>query len=193
MKQKLSIKSGHCGTNWGKSGLQGAVNLDGINDYITIAPNSNLAMGTGSFTIAGWINLDVVCGPSWSNKICPIISTRNLNSTSMADGYWIGLALSHLWFQIGDGSANNGDFLVPYSFTNSWHHIAAVRDRSTNQFKLYIDGQLKGTDTDTLGDVGNSFSPYIGQAGARYFDGKMDDFRVYNRALSSAEITALAQ
>ena len=181
------------GPTWTTGKLQGAVNLDGINDYITVASNPNLAMGTGSFTIAGWINLDVVCGPSWSDKICPIISTRGLSSTSMGDGYWVGLALSHLWFQIGDGGANNGDFLVPFSFTNSWHHIAAVRDRTANQFKLYIDGQLKGTDPDTLGDVGNSFVPYIGQQYTFFFDGKMDDLRIYNRALSPAEITALAQ
>jgi len=181
------------GPTWTTGKIGGAVNLDGVNDYINISPNANLTMGTGSFTIAGWINLDVVCGPSWSNKICPIISTRDLNSGTMADGYWIGLALSHLWFQIGDGTANNGDFLVPYSYTNSWHHIAAVRDRSTNQFKLYIDAVLKGTDPDTLGDVGNSLSPRIGRGFSFYFDGRIDDLRVYNIALSLAEIAALAQ
>ena len=180
------------GPVWTQGKTGGAINFDGVDDFINLSPNENLAMRTGDFTIAGWINLDEVCGPTWNDRVCPIISTRFLNSSDTSDGYYLGIAVSHIFFQIGDGTANNGNFMMPYTYTNSWHHIAAVRDKSTNEFKLYLDGQLTGTNPDTLGDVNNLIAPWIG---GRYtfFKGKMDNLRIYNTALSDAEIAILAQ
>jgi len=173
------------GPTWtqGKNGP--CLNFDGQNDYVDCGSGSSLAMGTGSFTLEAWINSDIVYGPTWNEPIGCIMRTRDLNSGSMQDGYYLGIAVNTIFFQIGDGSVNNGDFRINYTYTNSWHHIAAVRNAGT-EFRLYLDGVLTGTDPDPCGDVGNTYSFNI--SGGSFFDGKIDDVRVYNYARTQAQI-----
>ncbi len=63
-----------------------------------------------------------------------------------------------------------------------------------SQIKLYVNGNLQGV-TDYSGTYEyNSESLYIGhqQPGAdRYYNGLLDDLRIYNNALSQSEISAL--
>ena len=79
----------------------------------------------------------------------------------------------------------------------TWKHVAIVL--GSGQSHLYVDGALvTNTSTITLrpADLGTIDYAFLGksQFGADpYFDGKIDEFRVYNRALSAAEIQALYQ
>ena len=82
--------------------------------------------------------------------------------------------------------------------TGAWHHIAVVLGTgSTYTGTLYVDGVSVGTNTAmTLrpSNLGNTVNNWIGRSAFTqdpYFHGLVDDFRVYNRALSAAEITAL--
>ena len=77
----------------------------------------------------------------------------------------------------------------------SWHHVAGVFDTDTDTAYIYFDGTLSNSRTETreVGD-GGSKPIYIGSRGGtgNYFTGKIDDMRVYNRALSPREVAALA-
>lgn len=79
--------------------------------------------------------------------------------------------------------------------TGVWTHVAVVLGPAGGL--LYVDGVAVGTNAGmTLrpADLGAMPASYIGRshfAGDPYFDGKIDDFRVYNRALSSEEILSL--
>jgi hypothetical protein len=82
----------------------------------------------------------------------------------------------------------------------AWKHVAVVL--GTGGGFLYVDGQLVDTNSAiTLrpADLGNTTNNYLGKsqyAGAPeldpYLDGSIDELRVYNRALSLAEIRTLA-
>jgi len=80
--------------------------------------------------------------------------------------------------------------------TNAWHHAAVVLDASGG--RLYMDGVQVGTNTTmTLrpADLGAMPNDWIGRSefvANPYFDGDIDEFRVYNRALTAAEISALS-
>jgi hypothetical protein len=80
--------------------------------------------------------------------------------------------------------------------TGKWKHIAVVLGPSSGI--LYVDGVQVGVNTSmTLrpADLGSLPNCYIGRsqyASDPYFDGDIDEFRVYNRALSPSEIQALA-
>ncbi len=81
-----------------------------------------------------------------------------------------------------------------YFFTeNKWHHFTVTSDGTSRS--LYIDGELKETDTRS-GDFGINASAgewdhlLIGY-GAPYLFGSVDEFRIYNRALTVSEIEKL--
>jgi len=77
-----------------------------------------------------------------------------------------------------------------FSYTTSdWHHLAMVVDDGTTY--LYVDGvQQKDYSTKTISESGLNF--VIGKTyplyNARYFNGDIDEVRVYNKALTAEEV-----
>ena len=70
---------------------------------------------------------------------------------------------------------------------DSWFYIVAVKDGGNN-IKMYINGVLQ-TDTNTIGDIKTVVTDlHIGNMTNFYFKGSIDQPRIYNRALSAAEI-----
>lgn len=76
-----------------------------------------------------------------------------------------------------------------------WYHVVVTRD--TNYFKVYVNGCLKATSNSTNGSL-----PYYGNSSqnatigcrnnlSKFFDGDLDDIRIFNCALKETEITAL--
>ncbi|MFJ8636247.1 family 43 glycosylhydrolase [Streptomyces sp. NPDC093568] len=81
-----------------------------------------------------------------------------------------------------------------------WRHVTVTLDGSTGAMVLYVDGVAAARTTTTikpseLYDAGKDHSGYIGRslyAADPYFGGEVDDFRVYDRALSAAEVMELS-
>ncbi|MBI2431792.1 MAG: LamG domain-containing protein [Candidatus Hydrogenedentes bacterium] len=75
---------------------------------------------------------------------------------------------------------------------DGWRHVAAVR-RGTN-LELWVDGQK--VDEQSIGkqalDISNEVPFTIGFGANDYFNGFMNNFRIYNRALAEAELTELS-
>jgi len=79
---------------------------------------------------------------------------------------------------------------------NEWHHIVYLRDNTNKRVTFYIDGVQDSGGWQTYIDsaVASSNNPLrLGESasGSQFFDGKLDDVRIYNRALSADEITQL--
>jgi hypothetical protein len=75
-----------------------------------------------------------------------------------------------------------------------WHHLAGVRTGDTAH--LYVDGRReKGEPTKAFGDVTNQERMYIGRTSwcgtSGYLIGAVDEFRLYNRALTEQEVLVL--
>ncbi len=80
----------------------------------------------------------------------------------------------------------------------TWYHIAATFDTSTNAEKIYINGVSQTLTTDNVGSGAGSFSaaPFIGTlnnvyggaAGAQYFNGLIDQLRVFDYVRTPAQI-----
>ncbi|MDQ8206030.1 metallophosphoesterase [Coraliomargarita sp. SDUM461003] len=78
----------------------------------------------------------------------------------------------------------------------SWHHLAAVYDRSTDVVTLYVDGAVAGTNSIELLDDSYPFNwtqARIGgdMDGTPHFRGMIDDVRIYDEALTQAQIQAM--
>jgi hypothetical protein len=81
--------------------------------------------------------------------------------------------------------------------TGTWHHLAIVLGTgSTYTGTLYIDKVAVGSNnamTLRPSNLGNTANNWIGRSQwpDPYFDGYVDDFRIYRRALTATEISAL--
>ena len=79
-----------------------------------------------------------------------------------------------------------------------WHHVAVAIRSATMTAELYLDGVVVGSNTVTVlpKDLGNTTQNYLGDSqweGDAFFTGSLDEFRIYNRALSEAEVRYLAE
>ena len=74
--------------------------------------------------------------------------------------------------------------------TNIWTHVAMVLDQTTSNIMVYQDGLLVDTISNVDLNIPNTSNPIsIGFDDTAYFEGNMDDFRIYNRIMTSNDIT----
>ncbi len=169
--------------------VNGALQLDGIDDYISTDFVLNPA--DSALSVFAWVK-----GDSAGHVII-----------SQTDG--TGTGETWLGAESPDGKLMTG--LVPPVFGRSapqplisesaitdgqWHHIGLVWDRSYRY--LYVDGVEAAGDTEALAPLEASDGGlYIGagktlEAGS-FFSGLIDDVSIYNRALRTEDIEALAR
>jgi hypothetical protein len=162
-----------------------AVSLDGVDDYIGTQVNaSGLGIGDGKpKTVAAWVY------------------TRAFNDGGIfdmgnyADGQNFSLrtmTTTNTW-RAQRWGAPTYDFDFVYPSLNTWVHMALVYDGSAagNESRAYADGALVGDQTVALNTV-DTVPFRIGRWQNNYFSGRIDELRVYSRALSLAEIQYLA-
>jgi hypothetical protein len=91
------------------------------------------------------------------------------------------------------GYYDSPGFLQPNVSLNTWYHYIFVLDSTGG--KIYVDGQLVSSDT-WDGTPGVSINNFLWKIGGQYegnswYNGKIDDIGVWNRALTQQEITNL--
>ncbi|MFQ6114705.1 MAG: LamG-like jellyroll fold domain-containing protein [bacterium] len=152
--------------------------LDGEGDYVDLG-NDTLFNWTGAFSAAFWIKVNAWQG-SWDTvlKKSDVWSfERDIERNALAFYHW----------------PNFVPTVVTVLEDGNWHHIAATYDGVEQ--KIYKDGMLMGTKKN-IGDMNiNTNHVFIGSdnGGGRYFNGWLDDVRIYNRVLSDAEIDSLGR
>jgi hypothetical protein len=174
-----------------QSRIDYALNFDGVDDYVEI-PSSDSLNITNAITIMGWFFWKGRTGTIQNGirKGFPIsgpfayIDTYQLFWWADTTGFEYAFAVYD-----PDGYAYNINlgFDPEEEITNKWTHWAGVFDGS--QLRLYINSVLRGS-LDYTGTIAITDSPlYIGKEGAGFFfNGIIDEVRIYNRALTLAEI-----
>ena len=192
-----SPAGGHPGTNvlatWvaSETGRLGVMNFDGtVPNEITVAaaPALNSTVGT----IAFWMKSTNVT-QSLPNPRAVLFDRRTLAGDLIYQD-----ANGHLANGSFSGGTANAQTTGSNPTDGQWHHVAYVYNQAISQtVSFYIDGVIDSTATNTLSwawvpdlqiELGatandNSFSGY---------SGFLDDFRIYNRILSPAEVADVA-
>jgi hypothetical protein len=116
------------------------------------------------------------------------------NGQHMGLVYDSGQHFSMRHYTTGDTlrSANSSTTYVP----GGWHHVAGVVSRSGGTIKIYVDGLLKGTTAFAPNTAAREYLASrfrIGRASTYWSaNGKVDQVRIYDRALTAAEVSDLA-
>jgi hypothetical protein len=98
-------------------------------------------------------------------------------------------------FQAWDGVEHMAATLVPAIDLGSWHHLCGVY--GAGRYRLFRDGELVDEQADAVAPMRVTEAWAIGARGTptafdpRYWDGLIDDVRIYGRALSAAEVRAM--
>jgi hypothetical protein len=152
-----------------------------------------------SWTVAGWVRTPRI---NTGSNYETIVSTELLDG----GGWQLNLRMdmdaipANLFYQfaywIGPDRGNNTFHnCTCVGAPDEWVHIAGVIDRSTNTLSFYRNGALDGSEPATDPIVMASPTLYFGRWPAddlRNLTGDLDDFVIYNRALTRREIKALA-
>lgn len=160
-----------------------ALIFDGINDWVTVADAAALHLSTG-MTLEGWVNPTAgAAGGAW----------RALAVKETATG------LAWALYPFGDGGFPSGHARTSSEQwargtgalpLNTWSHVAVTYDGAT--IRTYVNGVQVGTKAQT-GALVSSTQPlrFGGDAvWPEWFQGTLDEIRVYDRALTAAEIGA---
>ncbi|MBI5047164.1 LamG domain-containing protein, partial [Candidatus Micrarchaeota archaeon] len=184
--------SGSSCPNWTSSGkYSGAFTFDGVDDYLNLGSTSNLKTESGPFTISTWIKPSGLFANSYN-----IITS---SSDADAKGYFLTFNSPNCG---GDGInldlAKSGvvDQCISYSFNDGvWYHVVVVQNFSggfPSSVDFYINGQFISSVIDSSSYISSTGTPeLIGRSvpsGSSYFQGTIDEFRIYNRSLSVSEI-----
>jgi len=172
--------------------LNGAFQFNGSSSYASVTDNPTLRLNNTDFTLNAWVKMD-----SYNSSYGSIILSKRVAgvnsgwtwSVTGAAGSPTGVA------SYGPGGGNTNAFGSTTVGLSSWHMVTSVYSLASGQLSIYIDGVLDNTTSGILTANGAITALlYIGKdnaAGGYYFQGAMDDIRMYNRRLSNAEIQQL--
>jgi hypothetical protein len=163
--------------------------FDGNNDLINI-PNNITFDNTfkSNFTLSFWFsstnsnasNFDGLISKGWSNN-------------SSFFGWQLGLTPSGLGFQTKNPDCGGN---ITNVINNTWYQVIQVYSISSGFIDVYINGILVSTITTcspTVSQISSTFDLNFGveREGNLFYNGKLDDIGIWNRALTQQEITAL--
>ncbi|MBZ5529518.1 MAG: LamG domain-containing protein, partial [Acidobacteriia bacterium] len=184
-----------------------ALSFDGQNDYVNAGHGSSLNnFGNGGITVSAWVNLrgePSASLPALVEKSSGDFSDTPSNQKGfyLSYGYVKNNPVNGIRWGVGDGTGydsimnwnDNADML------NRWRYLTCVADPAGTpgaKLKLYMDGVLvDSADRTHTGSIDLSSTDLNIARWAlanSYFNGLIDDMRIYNRALSPDEINQLA-
>jgi len=164
----------------GKYGL--GLRFDGVDDWVEISNSASLDVTGDEITLMAWVFMDTF----QSNDKGVVVKSDGSN---------------YNYQLVADSGENYFDFRTrtpggvvrvpssPPAASGQWHHVAGIYDGSSN--KIYVDGVLKRTLSQSGNIVSASAPLLIGRRALgdnRFFDGVIDEVRVYDGALNLAEL-----
>ncbi|MGH9891989.1 MAG: LamG-like jellyroll fold domain-containing protein, partial [bacterium] len=178
---------GNHGTRSGTSRItQGrfgkALSFDGLNDWVTVNDAASLDLTTG-MTLEAWVYSTDESMTGWRTLVMkespPDRASYYLYANSDTDQPLTGFFLD------GYQGVRGGTWLLP----NTWVHLASTYDGTTQ--RLYANGSevAKRAQSGPIEISGGVLRIGGNSIWGAFFEGRIDEIRVYNRALSAAEIT----
>ena len=175
------------GAAWTTNGRYGsALSFNGTSNYVNLG-NPALLQITGSMTLSVWVK--AAGNPTGEAQI---ISKSNGTygwqlKTRLASGsHTFGTAVS------ADTRSRAQRYGTTVRSLNTWYHVAGVYNADSRTLDIYVNGVLdNGGVSGTIPALlcNSTFNVNIGrQSSGTYFNGTIDEVRIYNRALTRAEI-----
>jgi len=168
----------------------GSIDFDGSDDYVSVGNNASLNFGTNQdFSIELWFN---TTQRDSSGK--EMIQKQDGGVFYQIRGPISGQS-DKIRVQIDDDTTQTSLYSETTNLDDgNWHDVVVVRDYG-NTLYMYIDGAEDNTVSDSTGSIDDNDEPLIVGAGGgsdnvidTFFDGRIASVRIYNSALTAAEV-----
>ncbi|TDH24263.1 T9SS type A sorting domain-containing protein [Segetibacter sp. 3557_3] len=189
-------------------------NADPSKYVVSIPSQDHLFIDRGSFSLAFWMKATPSHLPQDNNTSAYLLCKGSISRSALTGAtgkrFDIEFKNKQLRFAVDDDNDAGGggkDELqtngAPF-FTNSWVHVALVRDTLARKLRAYLNGVMVGETNNTRAkSIGEASALAIGNIGELEFlantnapapyKGMLDELRLYNYTLTLAEIQQLAQ
>ena len=167
------------GAGWALGRFGTAATVDGVNDWVTVPDSASLDLTT-AMTLEAWVMPTVSTG--WRSVIF------KEGSSDLVYGMYASTNANRPTGEASIGGSVRSAAGTAQLPANAWTHLAATYDGTT--LRLYVNGVQVGTQSvsgtiavsnGALRIGGNNLFP-------EWFAGRIDEVRVYNRALTAGEI-----
>lgn len=180
------------GANWTSGKRNYAVSFDGANAQVSMP---SIYYNTQTFSV--WFKLN----PTSLSRDYALFERMSGSSLDYFQGYRLSVVQNgSLDWNMNIYNPNSTSEIFSSTLVNDsqWHHAVAIINRTNSTSitsSLYVDGQLEGSDTKTVGSYNHNDYLYVGDdtanGGEQHLNGTIDEFVIYNRTLSESEIKAL--
>jgi len=167
---------------WATGKLKGALDLNGTSDYVDCG-NPPLFTFSDAITVSAWVNIRSISG-AWMCAVAKGENAWRISVNNTAQSFHFGIAI----YTSTNPSVNGGTQVG----LGEWHHVTGTYDGKT--INLYLDGVVDATVGNTTGIGSSTTHLLIGEnpeQTGRYWNGLIDDVRVYRRAIQPADIQTL--
>ncbi|MEE9167479.1 MAG: LamG-like jellyroll fold domain-containing protein, partial [Candidatus Neomarinimicrobiota bacterium] len=170
-----------------------ALSFDGVDDYVEIG--DKWPGGNRSITLSAWVKANAVAsGLLWGTVgvgnmglrghfYIRSVGTGSPGTTTGYDGD------AHIWLGADDGTSDMWWAGSTVVVENTWYHVAATYDSTTQRIRLYVNGSLdRDTTLSQPLDLGTGVRIGLDHHNDNYMNGFIDEVRIWNVARSQTEI-----
>ncbi len=172
------------GASWSSSGrMGGCLTFNGTSSYVQVTNCLD-----NDFSISFWVKTTQTAGTGeW------------YNGAGLVDGDYPGVANDFGTALLGGKFAfgiGNPDTTISSSVSindGQWHQCVATRQEATRLIKIYVDGVFQTSGYENQNTLNASSRLFFGAiaSGGGYFNGSLDDIKIFNCTLSDGEVYAL--
>ncbi|MEK9131956.1 MAG: LamG domain-containing protein [Patescibacteria group bacterium] len=176
-------------SDWVVGRKDDALEFDGSDEYVDLGTAVLDITGDVAFTMCAWINTDSI------STAQAVVATGNASVALNAVALFIN-SNSNGAVSLEFAGANTATTAGGMITVGEWYHVCGVKTAGAinTTSTLYVNGQSVAIDsassnTPTVSTTDASIGQFV--ASGSYFDGKIDDVRVYSRALSAGDVLNL--
>ncbi len=181
-------------------GVKGyAASFNGVNSSIALGNGIN---GSNMKTISVWLKFNSINTPQ---EIISASSNHCGLELVMYANYLGSYAMSTYCSDTLDHGGSSVTYPGSSLTLNKWYHVVVTQNGSGSLLNLYVNGSLVGSTLldNSIGNIKSDGSPELLKLGSwyepvsypyggrRFFNGAIDELKIYNRAFNSTEVQAL--
>lgn len=160
-----------------------ALDLSGLSEYVSVPASESLNAPEEEVTVALWFNYRSV----FNGWITPFVKTNASPLLSRQYGFGINGTTGQCYM--------NTTYVGQFDFQpNTWYHAAITY--TSDMMKCYVNGELIASEVPNDPVVSNDLPLEIGRetpVAVEFYNGLIDEIRIYSRALNASEIALIAE